>query len=61
LQTDTVGLSPLTVVLDLDETLISVKQTCEGANYIMPVKIKGGTIVKVISVSSSSVYTIDRS
>lgn len=42
-----VTLPKLTVVLDLDETLISVKQTCDNANYIMPVKIKGGTIVKV--------------
>lgn len=45
--TDPVTLPKLTVVLDLDETLISVKQTCDNANYIMPVKIKGGTIVKV--------------
>lgn len=41
------GLSKLTVVLDLDETLISVKQTCDNADYVMPVKIKGGTVVKV--------------
>jgi hypothetical protein len=54
-----VALPQLTVVLDLDETLISVKQTCENANYIMPVKIKGGTVVKVRVLSSSSECIID--
>jgi FMN phosphatase YigB (HAD superfamily) len=38
----------LTVVFDLDETLVSVKQNTQDANYELPVKVKD-KIVKVVS------------
>lgn len=38
----------LTVVFDLDETLVSVKQQTQGANFELPVRVKD-KIVKVDS------------
>jgi FMN phosphatase YigB (HAD superfamily) len=37
----------LSVVFDLDETLITVKQNIQKANFVMSVKIRDGNIIKV--------------
>lgn len=46
------------MVFDLDETLISMKQTTENANYTLNVKIKGGKIVKVECFSDFSAWSV---
>ena len=43
----TLEMEKLTVVFDLDETLVSVRQTVQGANFVMPIRIKDGNIIKV--------------
>jgi NMD protein affecting ribosome stability and mRNA decay len=37
----------LSVVFDLDETLVTVKQNTQKANFVMSVKIRDGNIIKV--------------
>lgn len=46
----------LTVIFDLDETLVSVKQNTQGANFELPVKVKD-KIVKVIFLLFSWEYS----
>lgn len=40
----------MTIVFDLDETLIHVSKNIEGASYKIPIKMKNGQIVKVINI-----------